>query len=79
MKVKSLSRARLSATPWTIYIAHQAPPLQYSCLEGPMDGGAQVEPGVIMAIQKFKRNLFLNLCVIATHSGRHTHSEGQCR
>ena len=40
------SRVRLFATPWIA--AHQAPlsregngtPLQYSCLENPMDGGA---------------------------------------
>ena len=45
MKVKSLSRVQLLATPWTA--AYQAPPgegngipLQYSCLENPMDGGA---------------------------------------
>ena len=54
VKLKSLSRVRLFATPWTV--ARQAPlsmgilqaspgegngtPLQYSCLENPIDGGA---------------------------------------
>ena len=43
--LKLLSHIRLFATPWTV--AHYVPlgegngtPLQYSCLENPMDGGA---------------------------------------
>ena len=35
--VQSLSRVRLFVTPWTA--ACQACPLQYSCLENPMDRG----------------------------------------
>ena len=49
VKWKSLSRVRLFATPWTIHNIINTPlgvgegngaPLQYSCLENPMDGGA---------------------------------------
>ena len=36
-------------------------PLQYSCLENPIDRGGY------------------SPCVVATHSGKQTHSEGQCR